>query len=132
MSTPTTRITFARVSGYEAAIAASVNADVHVISPNGELGEKELTELGDEIVRLACADRHNVVLDLANVQHVDYRAVRPLSARARFLRSTGGDLKLCGLSSYLVAIFRAAGMWSEFQFYEDASQASASFASEIG
>lgn len=123
----TTKITFARVTGYDAAIAAAADADVHVIAAEGELGEKELTELGDEAVRLACADKRNVVLDLSRVFHVDYRAVRPLAARARFLRSAGGDLKLCGLSGYLQAILRASDLWNEFDIHEDAETASAAF-----
>lgn len=127
----TSKITFARVSGYDAAIAAAAHADVHVLGADGEIGLDELTEIGDEIVRLACAGKRNVVLDLSAVVHLDYRGVRPLVARARFLRSAGGDLKLCGLSHYLKAIFRAAGMWNEFDIAEDVETASMSFAGAL-
>ncbi len=124
------QITFARVPGYDAAIAAAAEADVHVIAAEGELGEAEVTALADEMVRLACASRCNLVLDLSAVHHFDYRQVRSLAARARLLRSAGGDLKLCGLSGYLQAIFRASGLYAEFQLFEDAEAASASFAAE--
>ena len=82
------QITFARVTGYDAAIAAAANADVHVIAAEGELGETEVTALADEMVRLACASKCAIVLDLSAVHHFDYRQVRSLAARARLLRST--------------------------------------------
>jgi anti-anti-sigma regulatory factor len=62
------------------------------------------------------------------VHHVDYRGVRQLAARARFLRGSGGDLKICGLSGYLASIFRASGLYAEFDIHETAESASAAFA----
>lgn len=122
------KITYARVSGYEAAIAAASHADVHVIAAEGELLEPQITELADETVRLSAAGRHNVVLDLSRVHHVDYRCIRQLAARARFLRAAGGDLKICGLSVYLASIFRAAGFYGELDIHDTVQSASAAFA----
>lgn len=122
------KITYARISGYEAAVAAAANADVHVISAEGELLEPQITELADETVRLSVIGKNNVVLDLSRVHHVDYRGVRQLAARARFLRAAGGDLKLCGLSLYLTSIFRASGLYSEFDIHDTVESASAAFA----
>jgi anti-anti-sigma factor len=122
------KITFARVSGYEAAVAAAVQADVHVIAAEGELLEQQITDLADETVRLSVSGKHNVVLDLSRVHHVDYRGVRQLAARARFLRAAGGDLKICGLSLYLASIFRASGLFGEIEVHDTVQSASASFA----
>jgi anti-sigma B factor antagonist len=130
MKNATKQITYARISGYDAAIAASAHADVHVIAAEGELGEREIVDLGDEMVRLACTSRCNLVLDLSAAHHVDYRQVRALAARARLLRSAGGDLKLCGLSGYLQAIFRASGLFADFSIHEDAADATRAFAIE--
>jgi anti-anti-sigma regulatory factor len=131
MTTTAKQITWARVSGYDAALAAAAEAHVHVIAPEGELGEREMTRLFDEIVGLSCAGKVNLVLDLSGTNHVDYRQVRPLASRAAFLRQTNGDLKLCGLSPYLHAIFRAAGAWSQFEIFETAEEASAAFAADL-
>ena len=131
MTTTAKQITWARVSGYDAAIAAAAEADVHVIAPEGELGEREMTGLFDEIVGLSCAGKINLVLDLSGAHHVDYRQVRPLASRAGFLRQTGGDLKLCGLSPYLPAIFRAVGAWSDFEIYPAPEEAAAAFAADL-
>ena len=122
------KITWARVSGYEAAIAGAGQADVHVIAAEGELLEQQITELADETVRLSAAGRHNVVLDLSRVHHVDYRGVRQLAARARFLQAAGGDLKVCGLSLYLASIFRASGLFAELDIHDTVQSASAAFA----
>lgn len=131
MTTTAKHITWARVSGYDAALAAAAEADVHVIAPEGELGEREMTRVFDEIVGLSCAGKVNLVLDLSSTHHVDYRQVKPLASRAKFLRQTSGDLKLCGLSPYLHAIFRAAGAWAEFEIYDSAEEASAAFAADL-
>lgn len=125
------QITWARVAGYDAALAAAAEADVHVMAPEGELGEREMTHLFDEIVRLSCAGKMNLVLDLSATHHVDYRQVRPLLSRATFLRQTGGDLKLCGLTPYLAAIFRAAGALANFDVFDTAEEASAAFAADF-
>jgi anti-anti-sigma factor len=125
------KITLARVSGYDAAISQAAHADVHVIAAEGELDEEAVTALGDEIVGLACAGKQNMVLELSGVFHVDYRAVRLLAARAAFLRKTGGDLKLCGLSPYLAAIVRASGLYETFEIHEDAESAAAAFAEDL-
>lgn len=125
------KITLARVSGYDAAVSRAAHADVHVISAEGELDERTVTSLGDEIVGLACAGKQNLVLDLSAAFHLDYRAVRLLAARAAFLRRTGGDLKLCGLSTYLAAILRASGLYDTFEIHEDAETAAAAFALDV-
>jgi anti-sigma B factor antagonist len=125
------QFTWARVAGYDAALTGAAEADVHVMAPEGELGEREMTRLFDEIVGLSCAGKVNLVLDLSATHHVDYRQVRPLVARATFLRQTGGDLKLCGLTPYLAAIFRAAGAWNDFEVYSTPEEASAAFVADL-
>jgi anti-anti-sigma factor len=108
--------------------AAIAGMDVAVMRCEGEMGELELSHLGEELFRLANRGCRKVVLNLAGVDHVDYRGLRPLAARARLLRAAGGDLKLAGLSPYLAAIFRAAGLDEEFEMYRSAEEAKVAFA----
>jgi anti-anti-sigma factor len=103
--------------------------DVATIRCEGEMAAFELSHLGDELFRLAHRGCHKVVLDLAGVDHVDYRGLRPLAARARLLSGAGGGLKLAGLTPYLAAIFRAAGVEEEFAMYRSAEEARLAFAS---
>lgn len=124
------KITYAKVSGYDAAVAAAVRADVHVVQRAGALEEEGVVALNDELVSLSCSGRHHLVLDLERVTHIDYRGFRLLSATAGFLRRSGGDLKLSGLSDYLKVLFRASGCWADFEYYEDAETAAGAFAVE--
>lgn len=124
------KITYAKITGYDAAIAAAVKADVHVVTRSGPLEEMDVQGLCDEMVSLACTGRHNIVLDLERVTHIDYRGFRNLAACAKFLRQSGGDFKICGLSDYMNILFRASGLYGEFEFFEDAEEAAADFAVE--
>jgi len=103
------------------------SVDVAVIRCEGEMGEFELAHLGEELFRLGNRGCRRVVLDLSGVDHLDYRGLKPLASRARLLRTAGGDLKLAGLSSYLAAILRAAGVEEEFELYRNAQDAKAAF-----
>ncbi|HCF61198.1 MAG TPA: anti-anti-sigma factor [Myxococcales bacterium] len=117
-----------RLSSQKGRGATLAQADVAIIRCEGEMGEYELAHIGEEIFRLGNKGYYKVVLDLAAVDHVDYRGLRPLASRARVLRSAGGDLKVSGLSNYLGAIFRAAGVEEEFELYRTTDEAKAAFA----
>ncbi|MFN7130767.1 MAG: STAS domain-containing protein [Myxococcales bacterium] len=108
--------------------AALAIADVATIRCEGEMGQFELEHLCDEIFRLTNRGRTKIVLDLTGVDHLDYRGLAPLAARARLLRKAGGDLKLAGLSAYTAALFRAAGVDEDFEMYENAEDAKVAYA----
>ena len=94
---------------------------------DGELTQKELAQVGQELFRLAHRGHRKLVLDLTDVSHLDYRGVRPLAARAGVFRQAGGDIKLAGPSAYLKAIFRAAGAQDDFEVFETPEHARAAF-----
>lgn len=94
----------------------------------GELNLNDLRKVGEELFRLASRGHRNVVLDLEQVSHLDFRGLRPLVARAELLRNAGGDVRVSGLSGYLMHIFRAAGAHEDFQFFAEPDNARASFA----
>jgi anti-anti-sigma factor len=94
----------------------------------GELGVRELAEVGDELFRLVQRGVHQVVLDLADVPHLDYRGVKPLLPRVEALRRAGGDVKLAGVSPYLQAVLRASGAHGVFELYPHCNDARAAFA----
>lgn len=108
--------------------ATLAQADVAIVRCEGEMGEFEMAHIGEELFRLSHRGYQKVVLDLSAVEHVDYRGLSSLASRARLLRSAGGDLKLAGLSNYLAAIFRAAGMEEEFEMYRTSEEAKLAFA----
>ena len=109
--------------------AAVATLNVATLRCEGELGTMELAHLGEELFRLAHRGCHRVVVDLSGVDHVDYRGLRALAARARLLKAADGGLKLAGLTPYLAAIFRAAGVEEEFAMYRSPEEARLAFAS---
>ena len=95
----------------------------------GELDQVALAELGDRLIRLLDQSCVWVLLDFTAVEHLDYRGVSALAARADAFRRAGGDLKVCGLSPYLQAVLRAGGAHGAFEVFRDASDARAAMTS---
>ncbi|CAM3685643.1 STAS domain-containing protein [Corallococcus sp. ZKHCc1 1396] len=108
-----------------AALAASERVETLMLE--GELGEEELTQLCEDLMHRLHRGIRQVVVDFADVSHLNYRGVRPLMARTEAFRRAGGDVKLSGLSPYLAAIFRAAGAHDTFELYPHMNDARAAF-----
>ena len=108
--------------------AAVATGRVETLMLEGELSEQDLLQLCEDLTRKMQRGVRQVVLDFADVGHLNYRGVKPLMARAEAFRRTGGDLKLSGLSPYLAAIFRAAGAHERFEMYPHMNDARAAFA----
>ena len=109
-------------------IRAVSSARVETILLEGELLERDLIEVCDELTGRMQRGLRNVVLDFSDVSHLDYRGVKPLLARAEVCRKAGGDIKLSGLSPYLAAILRTAGAHDRFELYPHMNDARAAFA----
>lgn len=118
-----------QVSEARRALRADAGSDrVETLMLEGELAEAELLQVCEELSRRLHRGVRQVVVDFAEVAHLDYRGVRPLMARAEGFRRAGGDVKLSGLSPYLAAIFRAAGAHDRFEMYPHMNDARAAFA----
>lgn len=112
----------------EQAAAQSAGERVETVLLEGELSERELSQVADELLRRSGRGVRYLVLDFSEVPHLNYRGVKPLVARVEALRRAGSDVKLSGLSPYLRAIFRAAGAHDVFEFYPHLNDARAAFA----
>jgi anti-anti-sigma factor len=118
-----------QVSEARRTLTAGASSDrVETLLLEGELGERELLQVCEELSRRLQRGARQVVVDFNEVAHLDYRGVRPLMARAEGFRRAGGDVKLSGLSPYLAAIFRAAGAHDRFEMYPHMNDARAAFA----
>lgn len=112
--------------------AASPSVEVAVVRPEGELDAADLRAVGRHCLRLTLEGRRHVVLDLEGVGHLDYRGVPSLVAARQALRREGGDLKLAGVTPYVAAILRAAGVAAEFELHPDVDAAEAAFLQRVG
>jgi anti-sigma B factor antagonist len=112
----------------EQAAARIAGERVETVLLEGELSEQELVQVADELLRRSGRGVRYLVLDFAEVPHLNYRGVKPLVQRVEALRRAGSDVKLSGLSPYLRAVFRAAGAHDVFEFYPHMNDARAAFA----
>jgi anti-anti-sigma factor len=106
---------------------ATATSRVMTMVLEGELDRADAEDVVDMLARLSQQGVHEVVMDLSDVTHFDYRGVKPLVRRAEVLRELGGDLKLAGLSPYLHAIFRSAGAHDAFDYFAEPEDAVRSF-----
>ena len=97
------------------------------VTLDGEWRADALEDLRRQLERMIAKGWRGLVLDLRNVVHLDYRAVRKLTTAAQASRRVGGDLKLVGVSDYLRLILRAAGAHEDFEVHPDQESAWAAF-----
>ena len=97
------------------------------VTLDGEWRADAVEDLRRQLERLIAKGWLGLVLDLRNVVHLDYRAVRKLTTAAQASRRVGGDLKLVGVSDYLRLILRAAGAHEDFEVHPDQESARAAF-----
>jgi anti-sigma B factor antagonist len=75
----------------------------------------------------ALESRTRVVLDLGAVQFIDSSGLGAILSCYRQLRSSGGDLKLCGMTPPVRALFELVRMHRIFDTYATFEEAVASF-----
>jgi anti-sigma B factor antagonist len=100
---------------------------VLTLTLDGEWQSDAMRDLGRVLERLIHSGWRGLVLDLRNVDHLEYRGVGRLVSVAGVARRAGGDLKLVGLSDYLRLILKAAGAHELFENYPDQKAARAAF-----
>jgi anti-anti-sigma factor len=105
-------------------------SEVVQLHPEGELSGADLRAIAQFCFRSAQEGKVQIVLDLGDVRHLDYRGVSALRAAQQLLARAGGDLCLAGTSPYLCAILRAAGAHGQFSMFDSAEAAQAGFAQE--
>jgi len=106
----------------------SIEADgVAVARLEGEIGRDEMKAMAEAFARLTMRGIFEFVVDFSEVTHVDYRGLHALVHFSHALRKLGGEMKVCGLSSYIYAIFCATGAQEAFHYYEGIWPARAAF-----
>lgn len=100
--------------------------DILVMKVSGELGLRNVRQF-DSVLNLALRDDiGRVVLDFSSLSHMDYKLVPHLLERMIEIQCQGGQLKLAGMSEYILNILRAMGF--EEELYPSVEDAVISFA----
>jgi anti-anti-sigma factor len=103
-------------------------SDVSVVDTNGELSRNNIHDFEIVLESLVQAERHNVVLNFADLKHLDYRLVQRLADRIIQFQCDGGDLKMANASGYVRSIIALMGL--EEEFYTSLEDALLSFVQE--
>jgi anti-anti-sigma factor len=103
--------------------------NIFIVTPKGYLtGGKETDELEQAIKQLSEADAKNLVINLAEAQHLNSTALGVLiSAHSNFVRR-GGQMKLCSVDKRIENIFVITKLSLVFDVYANEGLAIASFA----
>ena len=73
------------------------------------------------------AENRNVILDLSHLRFVDSSGLGAMLSCLRQLNAAGGDLKLCGMSKAVRAVFELVRMHRIFDIYDTREQAVSAF-----
>lgn len=102
--------------------------DVSVIDAEGELSRRNMHHLEDLLGHLSSRQQLNVVLNLSELKHLDYRLVRRIAERIIAFQCDGGDLKMANASEYVRQILCAMGL--EEELYPSVEEALLAFLAE--
>lgn len=87
--------------------------DVSVVDLTGELSRRNIQVLDEVLSSLSRCEQRNVVLDLAGLEHLDYKLVGRIAERVVEFKCDGGDLKMAAANGYIQGIMRAFGFEEE-------------------
>jgi anti-sigma B factor antagonist len=109
-------------------VADKVGAVTVAIIPVDELEASNAGEFKRDIAPILQADSR-LVLDLSQLKFVDSSGLGALLSCLRQLSAKGGDLKLCGMSKQVQALFELVRMHRIFDIYGTREEAVNAFRS---
>jgi anti-anti-sigma factor len=84
-------------------------SDISILHLYGEISLMEMEMIATVIQSLKKCDHHKILLDLAQVDHVHFQAVKGWVKEAEDLRWGSGDLRLVGLTKKTREVFQFTG-----------------------
>jgi anti-sigma B factor antagonist len=97
---------------------------VTVVGLKGDLDAAAAKQVKERLTDLILADyvangRARIVVDLGEVPYVDSSGLAALITAMKQTRTTGGDLKLCGLQDEVRAILEMTGLITQLEVHAD-------------
>lgn len=103
------------------------SSDVSVIRLTGELGQREGGQLLRRIHHLLEREWVKIVLDLGEVEHINYTLLPQLLHVAVFSQLSNGGIKLANVSPYHRRLLELAGVHDGLETYDSIAEAILSF-----
>jgi stage II sporulation protein AA (anti-sigma F factor antagonist) len=100
-------------------IGIEIKEKFSLLRVSGDLSEDDLAALGTAIDTLMIKGYRHVVLDLQEVAFMNARGLGALVNHWGQVRFKRGDLKIVGLNSRLMHLFRSMGVEQIFEVFPD-------------
>jgi len=110
----------ARVELHDRAARRAGGSRIARVSLRGDIDAIAAQRLGRALDELALRDVDHVLLDCAELRHIDFRRVTGLVEALIRLDARSGGVVVCGLSRYLRDLFRLAGHESRLRCWSSA------------
>jgi len=101
-------------------------ADVSIFNPTGELDRADGRALVEKIRRFLESEWSKIVIDLSQVEHINYGVLGELWGLAQAVGLAGG-IKLANVNPHNRQILRLTGMDRRFETYDSVADAVLSF-----
>lgn len=108
-------------------ISESEKNGIHIFTLEGRMDTLGVPRVDQALHDAVAAGKHNLVLDMSDVNYINSSGSRTLAAVLTRLRELGGDLKLAALSQKVLRVFQIIGFDKIFSLYDTVELALAGF-----
>lgn len=103
-------------------IGIEIREKFSLVHADGDMSEADLEKLSNAIETLMKKGYRHVVLDLTSVKYMNANGLGALVNHWTHIRFKRGDLKIVGLNSRLMHLFRTMGVDMLFDIYQSVSE----------
>ena len=100
---------------------------VDVVTVTGRIDSSNASELDTALQSLLNNNRHNIVVDLSNVNYMSSAGLRAIVSALRETKRSGGDLRLAMPSERVIEVLELSGLSTLFEQFDDLTHAVGSF-----
>lgn len=108
-------------------IATQEYQRVAVMTVSGRVDSATAPELESKLRALVEADKHQIVLDLKDVEYMSSAGLRAMVSTLKQVKRVNGDLRISSPSPRVEEVLRLAGLTSIFSIHSSQEEAIASF-----
>ena len=103
-------------------IGIEIKEKFSLVHVDGDMSEGDMEKLGHAIETLMQKGYKRVVLDLTNVKFMNANGLGTLVNQWTHVRFKRGELRIVGLNSRLMHLFRTMGVDAMFEIYRDVAE----------
>ena len=100
---------------------------VDLVEVSGRIDSSNAHEFDETMKQLADQDRHQLVLNLGNVEYMSSAGLRAIVTALRTSKKNNGDVRISQPSDRVKEVLDLAGLTSLFQYYDDDTSAVGSY-----